>query len=85
MATRWSYGYGVGAMCGLWLARRESFALRMLAGYARLHVRPLGVAIVRRDRDGMVQHWRALASLVPGVGHGLRRASAPSSSLGAAR
>lgn len=77
LATRWSYGYGIGAMCGLWLARREGYALRMLAGYARLHVRPLLIALARRDRDGFGQHGRALASLAPGIVYGLRSASAP--------
>lgn len=77
LATRWSYGYGIGAMCGLWLARREGFALRMLAGYARLHVRPLLAGLARRDRDAVAQHGRALASLAPGILHGLRSASAP--------
>ena len=40
LATRSSYGHGIGAMCGLWLRRGDVFALRLFAGYARaeLHV-----------------------------------------------
>ena len=52
-ATRWSYAYGVGTMAGLWLARGEPEAARWLAGYARMHVRPLLGALRRRDRDGL--------------------------------
>jgi GT2 family glycosyltransferase len=81
METRWSYGYGVGAMCGLRLAGRDLFALRMLAGYARLHVRPLLVAVVRRQGGTVAEHARALASPLPGLLYGLRTAAKPRSSL----
>jgi GT2 family glycosyltransferase len=79
-ATRWSYGYGVGAMCGLWLARRDVYALRMLAAYARLHVRPLLGGVRHRDRARVAEHARALASVAPGVVYGLRAARTPPSS-----
>jgi GT2 family glycosyltransferase len=74
LATRSSYGHGVGAMCGLWLARRDPFALRMLAAYSRLHVRPLLGGLRRRDRARAEEHARALASLLPGLTYGLRAA-----------
>ena len=72
LATRWSYAYGVGAMAGLWLARGEPEAARWLAGYARMHVRPLLGALRRRDRDALRQHARAIGGLVPGALYGLR-------------
>ena len=72
LATRWSYGFGIGAMCGLWLRQGDWFTLRMLGAYARLHVRPLARAAVRRDRDELVERWRALASVGPGLVYGLR-------------
>jgi len=71
LATRSSYGYGVGAMCGLWLARRDPYALRMLAAYSRLHVRRLLGGLRRGDRVRTAEHVRALASVLPGVAHGL--------------
>jgi GT2 family glycosyltransferase len=81
-ATRWSYGYGVGAMCGLWLARRDVYALRMLAAFSRLHLRPLLGGLRHRDRVRISEHARALASLAPGLVYGLRAArTAPPSSL----
>ncbi len=81
LETRWSYGYGVGAMCGLWLARRDAYALRMLAAYSRLHIRPLFGAVRRRERYRAAEHWRALASLVPGLAYGVRASRMPASSL----
>lgn len=72
LATRWTYGYGVGALCGIWLRRGDGFAPRMLIGYTRLHTRPFGSALVRKDFDRVSQHGRALASLVPGLLYGLR-------------
>jgi glycosyltransferase involved in cell wall biosynthesis len=77
LATRWSYGYGIGAMCGLTLARRDLFAARMLAGYARQHVRPLAAGLLRRRRGAVAEHGRALASVGPGLVYGLRAASRP--------
>jgi hypothetical protein len=72
LTTRWSYAYGVGAMAGLWLARGEPEGARWLAGYARMHVRPLLGALRRRDRDGLRQHARAIGGLVPGALYGIR-------------
>ena len=74
LATRSSYGHGVGAMSGLWLARGDAYALRMLASYSRLHVRPLLGGLRRRDRASAEEHGRALAALVPGLAYGLRAA-----------
>jgi GT2 family glycosyltransferase len=72
LATRWSYGYGIGVMCGLRLVRRDAFALRMLTEYGRMQVRPLAHAIRRGDRHAMSERIRALAGVAPGVVHGLR-------------
>jgi O-antigen biosynthesis protein len=72
LASRWSYGYGIGAMCGMRLADRDRFGLRMLAGYARLHMRPLLGAMKRGDRGLASEHARALGSVAPGVLYGFR-------------
>jgi GT2 family glycosyltransferase len=73
LATRWSYGHGIGAMCGLRLAAGDLYALRMLGGYARLHVRPLLGALRTRDRSLIAEHGRALASVAPGLLYGIGR------------
>jgi GT2 family glycosyltransferase len=71
LETRWSYGYGIGALCGLWLRRGEAFALRMLVAYARMHGRPLAAATRQLDRGRLVEHLRALAAVPPGLLYGL--------------
>ena len=82
LASRWSYGYGIGAMSGLRLAGRDGFALGMLRGYVRLHARPLLGALKCRDREAAAERARALASLAPGVLYGLLAARRPPSAGG---
>jgi hypothetical protein len=72
VATRWSYAYGVGALCGLWLRRRDPYALTMLTAYARMHLVALAGAGRRRDPRLAGEHARALAALPPGVLYGVR-------------
>lgn len=79
LATRWSYGFGVGAMCGMWLARRDRFAFRMLDAYGRHHARLLLRALRAREGTLVRGHWRALVSLVPGLFYGARNAGLPAS------
>ena len=49
-ATRWSYGYGIGAMSGLRLGRRDAYGWRMLASYSKMHLREM----LREARRGTV-------------------------------
>ena len=72
LSTRWSYGYGVGAMCGLWLGRRDAFAIRMGAAYCRHHARELLRGVRHTDRSELAEHSRALAGVGPGLLYGLR-------------
>jgi GT2 family glycosyltransferase len=72
VATRWSYAYGVGALCGLWLRRRDPYAVTMLTAYARMHLVAL-VSAGRRGDHGLVgEHGRALAALPAGLLYGVR-------------
>lgn len=70
--TRWTYGFGIGALCGTVLARGDRFALRMLASYAKQHV--LGMVTAARERNGKALHERivALSALPQGVLYGYR-------------
>jgi GT2 family glycosyltransferase len=72
LATRSSYGHGIGALCGVWLRRGDSFAARMLAAYAKDHLRALAGAAGRRNGGATTEHGRALAGLLPGLLYGLR-------------
>lgn len=73
--TRWSYGFGIGALSGLRFAAHDSFATRMLRSYARLHLGKIRRYVTRGDFDRVVQHVIALAALVPGCIYGLRAGS----------
>lgn len=72
MATRWSYGFGVGALGGLRLAARDLFAMRLIWAYARHHLRLLARACRARVPTDVNGHIRALISVVPGLVYGLR-------------
>lgn len=72
LATRWSYGYGTGALLALQLRRRDAYALKLLGDYVRLQVRGLLSGIKRRDGFRLGEHCRALAGLVPGLRYGMR-------------
>jgi hypothetical protein len=85
LATRWTYGYGIGVLLGIRARSGDPFVLAMLCDYAWLHVRALLGAARRRDRAVVPQHWRALASLGPGMWHGLRAGPRPAPSLAAER
>jgi GT2 family glycosyltransferase len=70
--TRWSYGFGIGALCGLRFAAADSFAARMLRSYSRMHLGKMMRAVARLDLDQMSQHVLAVTALVPGCIYGLR-------------
>jgi GT2 family glycosyltransferase len=70
--TRWSYGYGIGALCGLRLAERDAYALRMLASYSRMHLQGIARELKRRDWNRVVERLTALGALAPGCAYGLR-------------
>jgi hypothetical protein len=72
LATGYSYAFGTGALCGLWLRRGDPFAIRMAVTYARDHIRGLARSARHGDRDMTQQHVRALLGLMPGVLYGLR-------------
>ena len=71
LQTRSSYGYGIGALCGIWLRQGDPFALRMAAAYARLHGRRLAAATLKRERRSAQEHARALRALPAGLLYGI--------------
>ena len=71
-ATRWSYGYGIGALCGLRLARRDVYGLRMLASYSRMKLREIGSELRNRSWSGVGERLTTLGAVIPGCLYGLR-------------
>jgi GT2 family glycosyltransferase len=76
-ASRWTYGYGVGALCGLCLRRRDPYAFRMLAHWA-FQQAWAGAGSLRRQ-EWWQAHTRvlSLAGTIPGLWYGFTRAGGP--------
>jgi hypothetical protein len=68
-SRRGSYGFGVGAMLGLWFRRGDTQALRTLAGWLRLRTQ---LASQRRSVGGARQEARVLGGTAAGLLYGLR-------------
>jgi glycosyltransferase involved in cell wall biosynthesis len=65
---RTTYGFGVGAMLGLWLRRHDRRALTVLVGWLRLRAARLAR---RRDVEALGLEARVVAATVAGLAHGL--------------
>jgi len=73
-ATRWSYGYGIGAMSGLRLGRHDAYGWRMLASYSKMHLRELLREARRGDWTGVRERVTSLSALGPSLIYGFRAA-----------
>ena len=73
-ATRWSYGYGIGALCGLRVAKRDFFGVSMIASFARRQFAVLIRELLRWNWDAARQRWTGIAAAMPGFVYGLRAA-----------
>ena len=71
-ATRWSYGYGIGALCGVRLAERDPYAFRMLASYSRMKLREIRSELRNHSWSGVRERLTTLCALIPGCLYGLR-------------
>jgi GT2 family glycosyltransferase len=72
LASRWSYGHGVGTFCGIWLRRRDLYTVRILAGWLFTQYRELAGAVRRREWLEAQQRLLSLRGTMRGVVHGLR-------------
>lgn len=68
IASRWGYGYGVGAFCGKWLRMRDRYSLYILVVWLMWQMRNLGGALKR----GQWQLAREYSLLLRGTLGGLR-------------
>lgn len=71
-ATRWGYGHGVGALCGLALRRRDASGVRVLGNFALMRARLLKDGLTRGDRERIRDELTMLGAALAGVGYGLR-------------
>lgn len=72
LMTRWSYGYGIGAFCSLWLRRGDPYALRVLGRWLCWQCRDFTTAAVRRQWLESYQRWLGLRGTVGGLIYGLK-------------
>jgi cellulose synthase/poly-beta-1,6-N-acetylglucosamine synthase-like glycosyltransferase len=69
---RWSYGYGMGAFCGIWIRRRDGYALYMLARWLLRVGRMLLLAIGQRDVMMARQRLLSIGGTLGGLVYGVR-------------
>lgn len=72
LASRWSYGFGAGAFCGLQMRRRDRRAPRMLASWVRgqssqLAGAPRGTRVLRGR-----EYFLSVSGMARGLAYGLR-------------
>jgi O-antigen biosynthesis protein len=71
VATRWSYGRGIGAFVALWLRRGDPYALRVLGRWLHHRSRLLAHATVRRGWAEAREEVLVLGGTASGVMYGL--------------
>lgn len=72
LASRESYGHGMGALCGIWLRRRDPYAARILARCCLDRGRALAGAARRRRWLQAYGQALYMRGLVLGLAYGLR-------------
>jgi GT2 family glycosyltransferase len=78
LATRWSYGYGIGAFCSLWLRQGDVYALYVLIRWLRTHIGELASALIAREWWQVRQRTLSLRGTVRGLAYGLQVPVLPS-------
>lgn len=75
-ATRWSYGYGIGALSGLRLRQGDAHGWRILASYSRMRLRELLRGARRGQWTGVRENITSLGALGPSLIYGLTNVKA---------
>jgi len=69
---RRSYGFGVGAACGIWARSGDASAIAILASWLALRLRLLAASLLRGRAAGVSDELRVLRGTVAGLRYGLR-------------
>jgi GT2 family glycosyltransferase len=77
MATRVSYGRGIGAMCGLMLGAADVHGVAVLARWVRLRAAMAVRAARRRDLHGIREELVVMRGTIGGLAYGWTRRSTP--------
>jgi hypothetical protein len=73
LERRGPYGYGMGAACAIRLRERDSYALRLLAGWVALRARVLVASVLRGRPAALREEALVLGGTAAGLVHGLRQ------------
>ena len=76
LASRTSYGFGMGAFCATWIRQRDWYAAWVLCRWCCDRSCLLAAACARRRWSGVREEILALKGALSGVPYGLRRVSA---------
>lgn len=72
LATRWSYGYGIGAFCSMWLRRGDLYTVGILSHWVAWQCWEFAVAAVRLQWMQAYQRLLSLRGTARGMAYGLR-------------
>jgi len=72
MSTRWAYGHGIGATCGILFRRGDRYAVSVCARWLAGRIKRLAAGAVRRDPRAVRQAWLSVAGTLRGVIYGWR-------------
>jgi GT2 family glycosyltransferase len=72
LASRSSYGYGIGSFCGLWLRQSDPYIIRILGSWLCRQCWELAGLLGRRQWMQAYQRWLSLRGTVCGLAYGLR-------------
>ena len=75
LASRPSYGFGMGAFCALWTRRHDAYALWILSRWCYDRSRALVASCLRRRWRRVYEESLMLRGALHGVAYGLRRAA----------
>ncbi len=72
LTTRWTYAFGMGAFLGIWLRRRDRYALHLLGIWLATLTRELvSISLKRHDLFGAYQRGLGMAGTARGLVYGL--------------
>ena len=74
-ATRWAYGFGIGAICGLRFAARDAYGWRILGTYLGMKLRETRAEVRNRSWNGVRERLTTFTAVVPGCVYGMRAGS----------
>ncbi len=77
LASRWSYGYGIGAFCGIWLRKPDFYMLYILADWLVSRLAEMGKFALKGNWFEVLQRLLNITGTFSGLPYGLSNGSVP--------